>query len=120
MLICDPPTTPHWADMTDDVRQLIRQRLQDKFDLDLSIPYIFHVVDNMVKERFKEYRGNLHKRYKQCVSYEEGVQSASPHVTHDDWRILCERFLSESFQVIFTYLRYLRVTIKFIINNNVL
>ncbi|XP_058080625.1 uncharacterized protein LOC131228776 [Magnolia sinica] len=28
MLIFDPPTTPRWGDVTDDVRQLIRQRLQ--------------------------------------------------------------------------------------------
>ncbi|XP_058070461.1 uncharacterized protein LOC131219376 [Magnolia sinica] len=93
-----PPTTPRWADVTDDVRQLIRQRLQDKFVLDLSIPYISHAVDDMVKERFREYRSYLHQRYKRCMSHEEGVLSAPPHMTHDDWRILCDRFSSDSFQ----------------------
>ncbi|XP_058111250.1 uncharacterized protein LOC131254274 [Magnolia sinica] len=98
MPISDPPTTPHWVDMTDDVQQLIRQRLQNKFDLDLSVLHISHVVDDMVKEQFKEYHDNLHKRYKQCVNHEEVVQSTPPHVTHDDWQILCDRFSSDSFQ----------------------
>ncbi|XP_058082457.1 uncharacterized protein LOC131230569 [Magnolia sinica] len=115
-----PTTTPRWVDVTDDVRQHIRQRLTDKFVLDLSVPYISHAVDDMIKERFKEYRSDLHQWYKRCRSLEEAVLTAPPHVTIDDWRILCERFSSESFQVIFTYLRYLKVTIKFVINNNVL
>ncbi|XP_058107719.1 uncharacterized protein LOC131251173 isoform X2 [Magnolia sinica] len=93
-----PATTPRWADVTDDVRQLIRHRLTDKFVLNLSVPYISYAVDDMVKERFKEYRSNLHKRYKRCISHEEAVLSRPPHVTPDDWRILCERFLSEPFQ----------------------
>ncbi|XP_058074780.1 uncharacterized protein LOC131223392 [Magnolia sinica] len=52
----------------------------------------------MVKEQFKEYRGDLHKWYKRCVSNEEAVQSASPHVIDEDWWILCDRFSSDSFQ----------------------
>ncbi|XP_058071086.1 uncharacterized protein LOC131220132 [Magnolia sinica] len=93
-----PTTTPRWVDVTDDVRQHIRQRLTDKFVLDLSVPYISHAVDDMIKERFKEYRSDLHQRYKRCRSLEEAVLTAPPHVTIDDWRILCERFSSESFQ----------------------
>ncbi|XP_058106613.1 uncharacterized protein LOC131249886 [Magnolia sinica] len=49
----------------------------------------------MIKERFKEYRSVLHKR---CMSHEEAPLSAPPHVTDDDWRILCDRFSSNSFQ----------------------
>ncbi|XP_058106942.1 uncharacterized protein LOC131250675 [Magnolia sinica] len=93
-----PATTPRWTDVTDDVRQLIRQRLQDKFVLDLSVPYISHAVDDMVRERFKEYRGELHQRYKRCRTHDEAVLSALLHVTIDNWRILCERFSSEAFQ----------------------
>ncbi|XP_058095834.1 uncharacterized protein LOC131241154 [Magnolia sinica] len=52
----------------------------------------------MVKERFKEYRCDLHQRYKRCISHGEAVLSGPPHVTPDDWRILCERFSSEPFQ----------------------
>ncbi|XP_058108955.1 uncharacterized protein LOC131252018 isoform X1 [Magnolia sinica] len=33
--------------------------LQDKFDLDLSVPHISYTVDDMIKERFKDYRGKL-------------------------------------------------------------
>ncbi|XP_058109906.1 uncharacterized protein LOC131253090 isoform X1 [Magnolia sinica] len=33
--------------------------LQDKFDLDLSVLHISHAVNNMIKERFKDYRGKL-------------------------------------------------------------
>ncbi|XP_058100117.1 uncharacterized protein LOC131244633 [Magnolia sinica] len=95
MPISDPPTTPRWGDVTDDVRQLIRQRFQDKFDLNLSVPHIFNAIDDMIKERFKEYRSVLHKR---CMSHEEAALSAPPHVTDDDWRILCDRFSSDSFQ----------------------
>ncbi|XP_058092668.1 uncharacterized protein LOC131239127 [Magnolia sinica] len=98
MPISDPPTTPRWGDVTDDVRQLIRQRLQDKFDLDLSVPHISHAVDDMMKERFKDYRSKLHRQYKRCMSHEEAVQSAPLHVTDEDWRILCDRFSSDSFQ----------------------
>ncbi|XP_058106734.1 uncharacterized protein LOC131250106 [Magnolia sinica] len=99
MLISDPPTTPRWADVTDDVWQLIRQCLQDKFDLNLTFLYISYVIDDMIKEQFKEYCSELHKRYKRCISHEEDVLSAPPHVTHDDWQILCDRFLSDSFQM---------------------
>ncbi|XP_058110099.1 uncharacterized protein LOC131253213 [Magnolia sinica] len=52
----------------------------------------------MIKERFKEYRSVLHKRYKRCMSHEEATLSVPPHVTDDDKRILCDRFLSDSFQ----------------------
>ncbi|XP_058092488.1 uncharacterized protein LOC131238921 [Magnolia sinica] len=62
--------------------------LQDKFFLDLSVLYISHAVDDMIKERFKEYRSDLHQRYKWCRSLEEAVLTALPHVTIDDWRIL--------------------------------
>ncbi|XP_058099672.1 uncharacterized protein LOC131244019 [Magnolia sinica] len=54
-----PTTTPRWANVTDDVWQLIRQRLQDKFVLDLSVPYISHAIDDMVREWFKGYCGEL-------------------------------------------------------------
>ncbi|XP_058075772.1 uncharacterized protein LOC131224254 [Magnolia sinica] len=33
--------------------------LLDKFDLDLSVPHFSHAVDDMIKERFKDYRGKL-------------------------------------------------------------
>ncbi|XP_058072756.1 uncharacterized protein LOC131221499 [Magnolia sinica] len=98
MPISDPPTIPRWGDVTDDVRQLIRQRLQDKFDLDLSVPHISYAIDDMIQERFKEYRSMLHKRYKRCMSHEEAALSAPPHVTDDDWRIFCDRFSFDSFQ----------------------
>ncbi|XP_058100557.1 uncharacterized protein LOC131245248 [Magnolia sinica] len=52
----------------------------------------------MMKERFKDYRSKLHQQYKRCMSHEEAVQSASLHVTDEDWRILCDRFSSDSFQ----------------------
>ncbi|XP_058068530.1 uncharacterized protein LOC131217606 [Magnolia sinica] len=52
----------------------------------------------MIKDRFKEYRSDLHQWYKRGRSLEEAVLTAPPHVTIDDWRILCERFSSESFQ----------------------
>ncbi|XP_058077941.1 uncharacterized protein LOC131226196 isoform X1 [Magnolia sinica] len=32
------------------------------------------------------------------MSHEEAALSAPPHVTDDDWRILCDRFSSDSFQ----------------------
>ncbi|XP_058068235.1 uncharacterized protein LOC131217338 [Magnolia sinica] len=87
-----PATTPRWADVTDDVRQLICQCLQDKFILDLSVLYISHAVDNMIREQFKEYHGELHQRYKLCRTYDEAVLSTPPHMTLDDRRILYERF----------------------------
>ncbi|XP_058068724.1 uncharacterized protein LOC131218057 [Magnolia sinica] len=52
----------------------------------------------MVKEQFKEYRGELHQWYKWCRTHDETVLSTPPHVTIDDWRILYERFLSDAFQ----------------------
>ncbi|XP_058071035.1 uncharacterized protein LOC131220080 [Magnolia sinica] len=52
----------------------------------------------MIKEWFKDYRGKLHQRYKQCVSHGEVALSAPPHVTRDDWQILCDKFSSDSFQ----------------------
>ncbi|XP_058083192.1 uncharacterized protein LOC131231115 [Magnolia sinica] len=79
-----PPTTPRWGDVTDDVWQHIRQRLQDKFDLDLSVPHISHAVDDMMKERFEVYRSKLHRQYKRCMSHKEVVQSAPLHVTDED------------------------------------
>ncbi|XP_058085294.1 uncharacterized protein LOC131232825 [Magnolia sinica] len=32
------------------------------------------------------------------MSHEEATLSAPPHMTDDDWRILCDRFSSDSFQ----------------------
>ncbi|XP_058111701.1 uncharacterized protein LOC131255019 [Magnolia sinica] len=52
----------------------------------------------MMKEGFKDYRSKLHRQYKWCMSHEEVVQSAPLHVTNEDWRILCDRFSSDSFQ----------------------
>ncbi|XP_058109002.1 uncharacterized protein LOC131252143 [Magnolia sinica] len=51
-----------------------------------------------MKERFKDYRSKLYRQYKRCMSHEEAVQSAPLHVTDEDWRILCDRFSSDSFQ----------------------
>ncbi|XP_058077324.1 uncharacterized protein LOC131225750 [Magnolia sinica] len=33
--------------------------LEDKFDLDLSVPHISYAVDDMIKERVKDYRCKL-------------------------------------------------------------
>ncbi|XP_058102097.1 uncharacterized protein LOC131246207 [Magnolia sinica] len=52
----------------------------------------------MMKEWFKDYRSKLHRQCKRCVSHEEAIQSAPLHVTDEDWRILCNRFSSDSFQ----------------------
>ncbi|XP_058083203.1 uncharacterized protein LOC131231125 [Magnolia sinica] len=52
----------------------------------------------MMKERFKDYRNKLHWQYKRCMSHKEAIQSAPLHVIDEDWRILCDRFSSDSFQ----------------------
>ncbi|XP_058107896.1 uncharacterized protein LOC131251284 [Magnolia sinica] len=73
-------------------------KLQDKFHLDLSVPHISYAVNDMMKERFKAYHGKLYQQYKRSASHGEPAQSAPPHVNHEDWRILYDRFSSDSFQ----------------------
>ncbi|XP_058106465.1 uncharacterized protein LOC131249707 [Magnolia sinica] len=52
----------------------------------------------MMKERFKDYHSKLHRQYKRCMSHEEVVQSVPLHVIDENWRILWDRFSSDSFQ----------------------
>ncbi|KAK1288385.1 hypothetical protein QJS10_CPB19g01994 [Acorus calamus] len=93
-----PASTPRWADVTDDYKHHVYQGLEDKFIIDLSEPHMIYAINDMMKERLQEYRAELHRHYKRFSTHGEAVQHAPMGVTVEEWRSLCERFGSESFQ----------------------
>lgn len=75
--------------------------LQDKFEIDTSDPHVILTVDDMIQHRLSDYRSDLYKHYKKFDTREEALQNAPLEVTIDEWKVLCERFSSEKFQVIY-------------------
>ena len=75
--------------------------LQQSFDIDLMDPHTKKSVNLYCMKRFRGFRYDLHKHYKET----ENPRSHPPAgVSLEDWQLCCTRFESEEFKVIYLLL----------------
>lgn len=80
-----------------DTQPLV-DRLLSKFDLDMSKTYITKYVHEIMGQRYRTYRYDLHQHFKQFETVEEARLHPPDDVTQEDWDYLCNLFSLEKFK----------------------
>ena len=74
--------------------------MQNKFDIDMSLPWVQRYVITTCQTTFCNFRYRLKKHFETFSTMEEALENKHNDVkTQEEWEFLCAHFSSEKFQV---------------------
>ncbi|KAF6175146.1 hypothetical protein GIB67_022827 [Kingdonia uniflora] len=87
-----------WSKVEDDVRGPLCNRVMDKFDIDMHLPYVKYMVDKILEERLRGFRCILNSHYKKFEN--DGVARRYPYggQAQEKWVACCDWFRREEFK----------------------
>ncbi|KAF6135592.1 hypothetical protein GIB67_015445 [Kingdonia uniflora] len=93
-----PLTSHDWSKVEDDVRGPLRDRIIDKFDIDMHLPHVKYVVDKILGERLRGFRCILNLHYMKFEN--DGVARRHPYdgLAQEKWDVCCDWFGREEFK----------------------
>ncbi|KAL6176721.1 hypothetical protein ACLB2K_053354 [Fragaria x ananassa] len=82
-----------------DVDNMIK-RMQNKFDFDMSLPWVERYVITTCQTVFCNFRYKLKKHFEKFSTIEEALENKHEGVkTQQEWEFLCTHFSSEKFKI---------------------
>ncbi|KAF6171811.1 hypothetical protein GIB67_007332 [Kingdonia uniflora] len=93
-----PLTGHNWSNVEDDVKGPLRDRVMDKFDIDMHLPHVKYVVDKILGERLRGFRCILNSHYKKFEN--DRVARRHPYcgLAQEKWDACCDWFGREEFK----------------------